>query len=295
MDSSATTLNALADALAAAPPSPAKNASLSLLADTWAERDPEAALEWMLDRPSDESWRLLTRAVRHVQNSPVLVPQYLELTERYLDRIPPDVRPEWLTTMARAYANRSPEAALDWIERFRNFDEYATAQSEVILSIANMDGASAAALIESRALWADYRNLVTPVVSRWSRYDPDAVSAWAAGIPEPAARQDALISLGNLWVSRDPVGAQRFVAGLPTSPERDRVLDRMLRSALNRDNWTLIDNLIAFYSSNGAREQGVAEFSTRIARGYEAEARRLMDRYVTDPALWSAFEARLAR
>jgi len=181
MESSATTMTELADALLSVSPG-----SLRLVADTWAERDPETALDWMLALPSDESSSFLSAAMTKLQDNPLLA-------ERYLDRVPRQVRPLWLRMTARAYAMTDPALALDWVERFRGLGDYVNlngvilpierdylaAQREVIISIATYDGASAAALIESRALWSD-RNLVLAVVDRWSYYDPDAASAWAA-------------------------------------------------------------------------------------------------------------------
>jgi hypothetical protein len=291
VNSSATPMSEFADALVASPPSLAKDNALPTLTGAWAERDSEAAIEWMLGRPSDESWILLRNVVNRLQNDPAIVEQYVDLTERYFDRLPQQVRSDWLRNVTSAYAYADPEAALDWIERFRGLPEYEVSREQAIGNIATFDSAAASAIIASHGLWSD----ATRVVSLWSRYDIDGASAWAAAIPDPTVRQAELISLGNRWANTDPDGAQRFVAGLPANTERDRILDRMLRSALNRDNWTLIARLIPFYSSSEAREQGAAEFSTRIARGYESEARRLMERYVTDPALWDQFEARLTR
>jgi hypothetical protein len=244
----------------------------------------------MLDQPSDVSSSLLGSAAHYLRDHPALA-------ARYLDRVPPQVRSQWVRITAQAYALTDPEAALNWIERFRDSREYRSAQNEVLTTIATYDGAWATSLIDSRALWSQ-RPMVTRVIDGWFYYDPDAASAWAAGIPEPFSRQAALTFVGNSWARLDPDSVKQFVASLPADTVRDGVLDGMLSSASsltspNRDNWTLIESLFAAYVSNEAREQQVVLFSTRIARDYEGEARRLMERYVTDPPLWHQFEATL--
>src|SRR5690606_41339622 len=77
----------------------------------------------------------------------------------------------------------------------------------------------------------------------------------------------------------------------PVGAARDQALGRMLqRRAATR----LDDGLLAAFSSDAAREAGIASAIPAVARRDADEAQRLIATYVTDPALLRQIDERIS-
>lgn len=279
----------MAATLLALPPSPIRTQAINAMTQQWVQSEPEVALEWLVSQ-TDLSPDLFGTAADMLYQRP-------DLAATYIDRVPPAARERWLSAMARGYVAFDPLGAVDWVDQFRNYPGYAEAVGGVAVGIAQYDGAAAAELIDRNALASD-PTIVSQVVQMWASADPTAAARWAESLAEPNVRRSAMSDLGRTWMGFDPAAAEQWMFGMPASADRDAILAAVVASSglvyAYGDGRDRLDRLIGAFSSDALREETVAGIAPHLVAQDEARARALMNRYVTDPALWEQFEARVS-
>jgi hypothetical protein len=272
-------LGAIADRLATITDAATRDANLSVLVQSWSNREPERALDWLMANTQQAPAAAYQGVARELgQNNPAAAVQHLA-------RLPAEVRATWVQSAAQGYAQKDPRAAVDWIEQFRGQAGYANAVTAVAQNLAGVDAPAAAQLLDSIAAQPENAPLLQGVASnvatRWARSQPLAAAQWAAELPSGPARTNAVASTVNTWANDDYTAARSWTMRLAAGAERDGALRTLLARSANN---VLDSALIAAFSGEPARQQAVLAALRPVAERDAGEARALIDRYLDAPA-----------
>jgi hypothetical protein len=73
------------------------------------------------------------------------------------------------------------------------------------------------------------------VMARWARDDVPGALAQARRISNPVLRAEALAAVAGQWAAHNPAAATAWVNGLPSGPERDRVLMSLIEDVSGKN------------------------------------------------------------
>lgn len=222
---------------------------LRIITGTWAARDPEAALEWLLangDRASASSIAQAAEALG--RTNPAAAAARVE-------QVPGTLRARWIKAAAQGYAERNPEAALEWLAPY-----------------AGQDGYDAA---------------VAAVAQRAARADPRAAARIFARVESAGAAESlgAVNAIASGLSARDVRAARAWAASLPAGELRDAALTPVLVSSATAANGAVDRSLLAEFSSEVAEQRALGEAVVALARTNPAAARRLADAHALPPEL----------
>src|SRR5690606_14330236 len=100
----------LADLFLAQPRNAISNQAIQNLIGNWADVDAAGALDWLLSKSNTLPIAVLSGAGNQLMNVP-------EVAVRYIDRLPAEVRADWLRAVATGYVRKDPAAGIAFIER----------------------------------------------------------------------------------------------------------------------------------------------------------------------------------
>ena len=101
------------------------------------------------------------------------------------------------------------------------------------------------------------------VAERWSGRDPAAAAQWAAGLPDPRARREALQQVAASWASADVPSAARWAATLPAGPERAEIW-RGIGEVWAGTDPAGTESWLSTLPVGGDRDVAVAAYAARI-------------------------------
>lgn len=261
-----------------------RGSSLQMLANTWAQRAPEDALNWLLANGNGSTTRAIPQAGMH------LATKDPEAAIRYLDRIPSELRASWIGAVAEGYALHDASAAASWVTQYRSEPGYDAAVGAIAARTAVQDPVVAARLFESIdvAQAPDAPSNARAIAASWVRRDAPAAARWAQGLADGETAAGAVAAVANQWVARDAAAARNWATSLPRSPARDAALVQVLGATAGTpsSDAAVVDG----FSSPAALQEGVSQ-AVRIVAARDVEAaRQLADRYLTDPGTRQAAE-----
>ncbi len=251
----------------------AQTSALEFLGPIWASNDPEAALAWFLDnRSALPSMTLDNLAATFAQSNP-------QQAARFIDRVPADMRSNWMTRVAEGLAHEDPGAAQTWLEQFRGEPGYGDAAATVMLYRGRDDPdqlISALNDLEDPQLASQAAGLAADTLA--SR-EPAAAAAWAAQLDDESTRIEAVGQVARQWAESDAGAARSWILGLGGGLARDAAITHYLTAQASEAA------LLSAYSSDTARQIGIQEALYGISRRDPEAARQLIDDYITDPTL----------
>jgi hypothetical protein len=257
---------------------------LPMLASAWAQRAPQAALDWLLANRSPVTARALPQAGMNLARTDPAA------AIGYLDRMPVELRASWISAVAEGYAQKDARAAANWVTQYRGEPGYDAAIAAVAARTAQHDPVAAARLFDSVdvAQAPDAPGSARGIAATWARRDPAAAAAWAHAIADRDTAVGAVSSVASQWVARDAAAARNWAMGLPRDAARDAALVQVLGATAG--NATADAVLIDAFSSPAAQQQSLNE-SIRIIAARDVEvARQLADQYISDPGTRQAAE-----
>ena len=230
--------------------------ALQMTVASWAQRDPAAALAWTMSNADV----LSNGTVRQVAQQ--LTRDDPELAMQYVDRVPADARDAWISSVAGSYATFDRQRAVDWVGQYRGQTAYAPAVMAVVESTAEQDPRAAANLLDGLG-------------------------------PLPEGSDSAVRSVVNSWASRDAVAARNWTMQLPRGQARDMALTTLISTDRNAE---IPDTeILAAFSSDLARQQGILRVIYNVARNDPLEAQRLVDTQISSPAVRQQAEQYIER
>jgi hypothetical protein len=270
----------LADRLLA---TPGRAQSLQMLAQVWAQRQPQDATRWLLARGASAPRAALGQAaIQLARVDPAAA-------IAYIDSVSPDLRATWISAVADGYAQNDARAAATWIGQHRGEPGYDAALTAIAGRTAQGDPAAAARLFDSINVSEapDAPQTAARITAEWARRDHRAAAGWAAAVADESARTTAVGTAAAQWAARDAPGARGWVLGLPTGAPRDAAVTQVLGTTTAS---TIDHVLVDAYSTSQAQQRGINDAVRMIAFRDTVAARQLADQYLTDPAARQAAE-----
>ncbi|HEX5048317.1 MAG TPA: hypothetical protein VFX89_14460 [Gammaproteobacteria bacterium] len=288
----------------AQPPGPERSRALELAARGYVLADPVAALAWVQSlRPpepgllasaiagfarvdpdraidlllADTSGRRVELA-RQLVTGGALDPEHVAaLVSRWPST--PAGRAE-LRTLVGGWARRDPEGAVEWLiandERFAR-DAYASAAE----ALGRNDPDAAESYLrrvpaEIRPTW------IKSAADGYARQDPQRAAAWAAQHAGEDGYEGAVGTIARRWNALDSAAAREWALSLSPGDARDAALSPLLSTAVGARG-DVDSALLGAFSSNAAQQYALANGVVLLVRRDPAAARRIADRYLTDP------------
>ena len=261
-----------------------RGAALQMLASAWATRAPEDALNWLLANRSRTTSRSIAQAGMNLaRTNPTAAVGYLE-------RIPNELRANWISAVAEGYAQQDARAAANWVTQHRGEAGYDAAVAAVAARTAQQDPVGAARLFDSVDVTQapDAPGSARTIAATWARQDPQAAAAWAHSLAHDDTAVGAVSAVANQWVSRDAAAARNWAMSLPRDAARDAALVQVLGATAGTPGADAV--LVDAFSSSAAQQRGLNEAVRIIAARDTDVARQLADQYITDPGTRQAAE-----
>ena len=104
---------------------PSRGRELQMLTQMWAQRQPHDATRWLLARGSAAPRTALGQAaIQLARTDPAAA-------VAYVDRVPPELRATWLSSVADGYAQNDARAAASWVAQHRGEPGYDAAVAAI--------------------------------------------------------------------------------------------------------------------------------------------------------------------
>lgn len=247
---------------------------LEQLLGTWAFREPDRLVDWMLANAGALDASLARSVASRFAASD------LDLAMSLLDRVPPQLSSVWVSEVAAAYASREPAAALDWIRQYQGQAFYDDLHSRVIMGMVDADPKLAATLINEFA--PALRSAAAPGIA-WSltERDPVAAAQWASRLEDPAVASSAVFRVANAWIQRDVRSATNWAMGLDRGALRDQALYGLIAGSYgtNLDPRPVLDEIDSDDTRKMAQQAAIGNNSS----SRPALARELAEEMIDDP------------
>ncbi len=255
-----------------------------MLTSAWAQRAPEEALNWLLANRSRTTTSSIAQAGMNLaRKSPADA-------IGYLDRIPSELRANWISAVAEGYAQNDARAAAGWTGQHRGEPGYDAAIAAVAGRTASHDPVAAARLFDSvdGTQAPDAPGSARTIAATWARRDAPAAANWAHALADSETAAGAVGAVASQWVARDAAAARNWAMGLPRDAARDAALVQVLGATAGTP--TADAALVDAFSNPAAQQQGLNQAIRIIATRDVETARQLADQYLTDPGTRQAAE-----
>jgi hypothetical protein len=191
---------------------------LGSLLSRWLPEDPDAAVDWAIANSGKFNTRMLGVIAQNFasRDASAAVAQ--------VDRLPADLRDDWISAIMIPYLRSDPRAALDWLARYRGQAVYEPTLRQIAMVAADRDPRALAQLV-SQASAGLQLDAAPAVASALSTLDEAEAARWAESLSDARARQQAILTLVPTLARRNSAQAQRLVEAYITDPvERQRAL-----------------------------------------------------------------------
>jgi hypothetical protein len=264
---------------------PESRAALSRLVGNWMQRDPEAALDWVLGHGTEIDQNVMASAARTMATrNPVAAASFT-------DRIPPAQRSAWIVQVASGYGSRDPQAAMNWVSQYQGQEFYDLAVRQLITSAAATDPAAAAQLLRQSSPTVQFGAAQQVAQALAQQGDPRAALSWAETLADPRARSSAQVAAATAWYGTEPDSARRYVLAQLAGANRDQMARNLFQRAAIAGSFDR--ELLNGISDAAARQALASQSITLIARTNAPLARSLLASEITDPALRATISAQI--
>jgi hypothetical protein len=265
-----------AQLLAQIPDEQARQTASARLVSVWVDRDPDAAIDWILSQDGPQSAAMLQAAVSKLARSDP------DAAMRLLPRL--DEGAQYGMRQAIAHqlaASESAERAMNFVRQFEGQEGYEALQASVISGIARQDPLQAKRLADQLSSGAARDAAYAGLMQYRAQTNPAEAAQWAQNIGDDNYRMSALGQIANQWSRSDPAAAERWLNGLPEGRDRDAAI------AMSVGHWkshgAQQKRLINSIGDRDMRSQAKLRLAFGLLRSDPAAARRMMqDPDITD-------------
>jgi hypothetical protein len=264
---------------------PGRGPALQQLTQMWAQRQPRDALVWLLANREHATPAAIGQAALSLARSEPAA------AIGYLDTMPGELRPRWISAVADGYAQTDPRAAASWIQQHRGEAGYDAGMAAIAARTATAGDAPAGARLFASIDLAQAPGApgsARQIANAWARQDPAAAAAWARELRHEGVETAVNATIANQWVARDAIAARNWTFGLASGAPRDAALAEILSATAGTP--AADPAVLDAFSSSDARQRGVNQAVRMIMQRNPAAARELADRYITDPGMRQATE-----
>jgi hypothetical protein len=189
---------------------------LGRLLSSWLPDDPDAAVDWAIANHGNFNVRIFGTIAQNFasRDAAAAVAQ--------VERLPAELRDDWIAAIMIPYVRSSPRAALEWLTRYRGQPIYEQTLRQIAVRSADRDPRTLAQLVSQAS--ADTQLDAAPAVaSALSSLDEAEAARWAQSLSDARARQQAILTLVPRIALRNSAEAQQLVDAYVTDPaERQR-------------------------------------------------------------------------
>ena len=242
----------------------------SRVAMRWMQRDPEAALEFVLGLDEEQAGQILQRSSWSVMEN------NLDAAIRLLPRLPADVQPGVRSQIAQRLAvSRSPAEAQAFIRQFEYEPGFARLQASLISGVAQTDVVLARQMADQVADQDARDSAYLTVISQHAQTNAQEAASWIDRIGGEAQRAQAISMVAQYWASQDIDAAVRWASAQPAGTARD---DAVMRLAMHWEGGGRraleLAGSIQDEQKRGQAQMGIV---IRMAGKDRARARELLD------------------
>ena len=205
------------------------------------QKQPKQAIDWVVSRFNDSP--LIAGAALQQSVSAQSIDYALHVLNTTNT---PGVRSNLIPSIAIYKMQTDQDAALDWLEGYRNDASYETALLNIIGSMAYSSPAKAAAALTPMLDHQLAAQRIGSIASSWYQKDPIAAMAWIDQLSNTSAKDTALTTLIHQTYSQDPELAATYLKKIQTPFKREDasvVVAMGLLSSTNRTADAIIKDL----------------------------------------------------
>jgi hypothetical protein len=196
----------------------ARKAALNGVATAWAENDATSAENWarQLSESDERSGALLSIAGEVTRENPIAALSLaVELPQS-------QARDEFLARSAADWATADSKNAIEWGKKIEDAELRARLLGAIATASAGNDAAAAATLAaQSLPPGRAQDDAVVSIVQRWVQREPEQAGAWVTAFPQGKLRDTALDALVKIWADKDLTEAGKWVNTLPPGTGSD--------------------------------------------------------------------------
>jgi hypothetical protein len=181
----------------------------SLLAEKFAKQDPQKAIQWAKNYPSDDP-RMRETVLGQIGAK--LSRQDLEATANWAKSMAPEPGTDRVTeNLIAQWASRDPQAAAEWTNNLTNPERKRHAMAELSGRWALTDPVATAEWLNTQPLSPQLDPAIANFVSRIQGRNPEGAAGWAQSISDPTMRKKALDRALDAWLQTDPTKAEAWI------------------------------------------------------------------------------------
>ncbi|MDX1571253.1 MAG: hypothetical protein R3200_12285, partial [Xanthomonadales bacterium] len=230
------------------PPGQAREQALNQIGHAWAQQDPEAALDWILQQSSRTQANLLPGIAYQIARMD------LDAAMAYTSAIRGPARERWIGAIVESFSQTNPYAAAEWVEQYAGEAGFGQWMGTIAGHLAREDPRNALRLIEAIESPDHYQQARQAIAQQWASFDPAAAARW---LGDGSVDEDASLfqSVAGSWHQYDPAGAVDWVMGLEAGRSRDAAIQSILGTGyVDPDRF---DRLVEAISSEQGRIQAI--------------------------------------
>jgi hypothetical protein len=250
--------------------------TVQLIAEALAENNPSAALDWP-NGLTDATMR--NRAF--VSLGHAMAQQDPDMAAGYLERVPAEARPQWISAIGSAYAEYDVDKAVAWIKRFEGEPGYSRVVQQFTMMLGNNSPEVAFDLIDRTLTGRQRDQALTNAISMLASQSPESAADRADAIQDDHLRMQAISQVASNWAQFDFPAARKWVTSMPSGPIRDQALMQLVTGGGASLDDTL--SLLGQIQSPEQRSQSALFAAARLGRTDREGMRTLLRRYPLDP------------
>ncbi|MGH8175555.1 MAG: hypothetical protein ACREV5_04760 [Steroidobacter sp.] len=238
-----------------------------------ARTQPATAVEWLRDLDDGKMRAHVAMAVANA-----VAERDVDAAAHLIDRIPKQVRPVWISSVAQVYARSDLDKGMQWVEQYH--DEAPGLTHQFAQSLA-MHSPDAALDVVDRLADEKERNIaLANVLSYIAMQSPQTAMRYITRISDDNARAQTAARIAESWVRHDEPAARKWVLSLEPGGVRDTGLSQLIPHLASVDDRI---SLLGQIQSQDARMNSVFNTVMHLASADPEGARTLLRRYPLDP------------
>jgi hypothetical protein len=259
---------------------------LNQIAGSVATLSPTAALDWLNDI---EDKSLQTQAAQALGWT--LSQRNVEAAAQLVDRVPKEVRANWITSVAMGYAASDVEKGRQWVRRYAN--DGADMTSQFATAVAQRNPELALQLVGDVTDDRERDRLLSGVLPPLAEHSPALAASWAEKVTDDELRGRSIGEVASTWAQYDLQAARKWVLSLADGPSKDQALSAVvMQVGGSLDDMLPIINQI---QTPERRSHAVLMAAMRLSGNDIEGARTLLRRYPLDPARQRQFDEYVQR
>ncbi|MEM7083937.1 MAG: hypothetical protein AAF465_14505 [Pseudomonadota bacterium] len=204
------------EAVSKLPPGAATDTVYQEAAGRLARADGRAALRWAQSLPSSARVHALKGVATAVSQSDP------DLAMSLIYELPEAQTTELIRDIAMRRSTSDPGGTLSWVRQFQHHPQYDEVLTTTLQSIAMQQPEIALNSTEELSP-VRRQQVVQTAIGRWARSDPTSAARWAERADD-ATRTTAVSSVAHSWVRTDVSATARWLRALPDPSARDQAI-----------------------------------------------------------------------